>query len=316
MSRGDPVPATPSTPVGVHGPTAAAALLATMSLVWGVHWVVAKVALDAMGPFTFALLRVATGLAAAVALNVALGQLRRPSRADLPIVLSVGLGQVLAGILLMNLALGVMPAGRSAVLVYTMPLWVAVTHVLVLRIRPTRSETLGMVLGLTGVVVLLDPTSLRWSGSGELAGAGMLLLSAMIWGVTTIHVRRHRWRASPLELQPWQLLVALVPITVLAPVIEPGLPVDWNPGTVGLIAYSGPLATAFAMWATQSITRSMGAQSATTGFLAVPLVGLAAGALLLGERLTAADLAGFALIVAGVVATTRVTTGGRDSSVA
>ena len=40
-------------------------------------------------------------------------------------MLSVGLGQVVAGVLIMNIALQVVPAGRSSVLYYTMPLWVA-----------------------------------------------------------------------------------------------------------------------------------------------------------------------------------------------
>lgn len=298
---GQPAPA-------IHSRTAAFVLLVGMILVWGVHWVVAKAGLSLMGPFTYALLRITTGLATAIVISGVRGRARRPDRADIPIVLSVGLGQVAAGIVLMNLALGVMPAGRSAVLVYTMPLWVALFLVLGFRLRPSRGEGLGLVLGLAGVGLLLNPVAIPWSSEGEVIGATLLLVSAMTWGITTIHVRRHRWRASPLDLQPWQFLVALVPLAILALAIEPGLPVEWSLETVLVLAYSGPLATAFAMWASQSITRSLGPQSATTGFLGVPLVGLASGALVLGERLTLADLAGFALIVGGVIATSRSVT--------
>jgi drug/metabolite transporter (DMT)-like permease len=293
----------PGPEVAVHARPAAYALLAGIALVWGGHWVVTKIGLESMPPFTYAVLRVVTGLATLLVLLAARGGVRVPDRRDVPIVLSVGLGQVAAGIALMNLALQVVPAGRSSILVYTMPLWVLVIGAALFAVRPTRGEALGLVLGLAGIVLLLNPAVIDWSTPGELAGAAALLLSAVIWAVTTIHVRRHRWHASPLALQPWQLAVAIVPLGLLMLALEPDRSIGWDPQTVLVILYSGPLATAFAFWASQSVTRSLGPLAATTGFLAVPMVGLAAGSIVLGEPLTVVDLAGFLLIVAGVAAT-------------
>ena len=280
-------------------------LLGLLTLVWGVHWVVAKAGLDYMPPLTYGALRVAGGLATVVVI-LGLGRnLRLPDRRDLPVILSVGLGQVAGGVALMNLALQVVPAGRSSILVYTMPIWVVVIQAAFLRIAPARGEILGLALGLAGIAALLNPVTIDWAAPGGLAGAALLLASAVIWAATSIHVRRHRWAGSPASLQPWQLLVAVVPLALLAMALEPGTPVRWEPATVVILLYSGPLATAFAFWASQSITRSLGPLAATVGFLGVPVVGLASGALLLGEELTAFDLAGFALVAAGVVFVTR-----------
>jgi drug/metabolite transporter (DMT)-like permease len=288
-----------------HGRSAAVVLLALLTLVWGVHWVVAKAGLAYMPPLTYGALRVAGGLAAVVVVVGLRGRLRMPDRRDLPVVLSVGLGQVAGGVALMNLALQVVPAGRSSILVYTMPIWVVVIQAVVLRLAPSGAELAGLAVGLAGIAVLVNPFSIDWSAPGGLAGAGLLLLSAAIWGATSIHVRRHRWTTSPAELQPWQLLVALVPLALLAFALEPGTPVRWELPTVLFLLYSGPLATAFAFWASQSITRSLGPLAATVGFLGVPVVGLAAGALLLGEALTPLDLAGCALVAAGILLVTR-----------
>ena len=63
------------------------------------------------------------------------------------------------------------------------------------------------------------------------------------------------------------------------------------------------LATAFAVWATQAITRSLGPQASATGFLAIPVVGLLSGWLVLGETLGAADVLGFGLVLGGVAVT-------------
>jgi drug/metabolite transporter (DMT)-like permease len=280
-------------------------LLILLTVVWGVHWVVAKAGLDYMPPLTYGALRVAAGLATVIVILGPRSELRLPDRRDLPVVISVGLGQVAGGVALMNLALLVVPAGRSAILVYTMPIWVVVIQATVLRIAPARAELAGLALGLAGIAALLNPVTIDWTAPGGLAGAGLLLLSAVIWAATAIHVRRHRWAGSPAALQPWQLLLAVVPLALLALILEPGTAVRWELATVLILLYSGPLATAFAFWASQSITRTLGPLAATVGFLGVPVVGLASGALILGEQLTAVDVAGFALVAAGIVLVTR-----------
>ncbi len=293
----------------VHSHAAALALLVLLTLIWGVHWVVVKEGLRYMPPLTYASLRVAGGLLTMIGLLAAQGRLRRPDPANLPIMASVGLGQVGAGVAIQVLALQVVPAGRSAVLLYTMPLWVAVLLAIVFRVRPRRNELIGLVLGLAGLAGLLNPAVIDWQSAAELLGTLGLLLNAVIWAGVTIHVRRHHWTQAPLELQPWMLLLALVPLVVLAVLLEPGRAIRWEPMTILILLYSGPLATAFAYWASQAITRSLGAQASGTGFLATPVVGLVSGAVLLGESLGVIDVIGFVLILAGVAVSTFLASG-------
>lgn len=277
-----------------------------LAVVWGVHWVVVKVGLEYLPPFTYAVLRVAGGLATFVVLLGLTGRLVRPARADVPLVLSLGLGQIAVAVVMMNLALQVVSAGRSSVLVYTMPIWVAVLLAIVFRVRPQRWEMIGLVLGIGGLIALLNPASIDWTAPGELAGTLALFVNAITWAAATIVIQRHRWTRTPLELQPWFFLTALPPLIVLALVLEPGRAIRWEPMTVLILLYSGPLATAFATWASQSITRSLGSQASATGFLAVPVIGLASGALILNESLGIADVIGFGLILGGIAATSLV----------
>ena len=287
----------------VNSRSAGLVLLVVLTVVWGTHWAVVKIGLQTMPPLTYATLRVALGLATVLGVLAAQGKLRRLPRGDVSIVLSVGIGQVAAGVLIMNLALQAVAAGRSSVLVYTMPLWVALVLLAAYRVRPRRSELAGLVLGIGGLALLLNPAVIDWGNAGELAGSSALLVNAVLWAGVTIHVRRHHWILSPLELQPWQLLVALVPIAIVAFLVEGFRGVDWHASTVFALLYSAPLATAFGFWASQAVTRALGAQASATGFLAVPVVGLAAGSVLLGESLGPVDLLGFALVLAGVAVT-------------
>ncbi len=283
-----------------------------VALTWGVHWAVIKVGLEYMPPFAYGVLRVVTGLAVVVVILVIRRDLKLPARADVPIILTVGLGPLAATIALSNLALQVVPAGRAGILVYTMPLWVAVFGVLFFHMRLGRSDLAGIALGVAGLIALLNPLVIDWTAPGELLGVVLLLCCSVIWALSTIHIRRHTWHATPLELQPWQLLVATVPLAILAVLFDNGKSIDWTPQTILVLLYSGPLATAFAYWGSQSVTRSLGPLAATTGFLAVPVVALISGLVLLGEPLTIPDVVGVALILAGVATTTF---GGRGAEV-
>jgi drug/metabolite transporter (DMT)-like permease len=289
-------------PVAVHSRSAALVLLAMLSVVWGVHWVVVKQGLAYFPPLTYGALRLVTGLLTMLAILAPGRRLHRPPRADLPVILSVGLVQMAISILIMNFALQAVPAGRSSVLAYAMPLWVALLMWLLFRVVPRRSELAGIVLGVTGVAILVNPTVINWGIPAELAGTLALAAYGVMWAGVTIHIRRHHWHASPLELQPWMLLLATAVVGTAALLFEPGARVDWQPAAVLALLYSGPLATAFAYWASQSITRSLGPLSSAMGFLATPVIGLVAGALILGESLGPVDLAGFGLVIAGIAA--------------
>ena len=279
-------------------------LLALLALVWGVHWSITKIGLDYLPPYTYGALRAGIGLAVMAGISARSGRqgLRLPPREDLPVVLSVGLGQIAAGIILMNVALQSVAPGRSAILVYTMPLWVAVMQIHSLRSGGGLGRQLGgLGLGLAGIVLLVNPLSIDWGESGQLLGTAELLASAVIWAATTIHIRRHHWVATPLELEPWQLLVGFIPLLVAAIAFDGGRPVDVEPISVFAVLYSGILATALAYWLSQSISRALSPLAATMGFLAVPVVGLVSSFVLVGEPLGLLDAVGIGLTFVGIV---------------
>jgi drug/metabolite transporter (DMT)-like permease len=77
--------------------------------------------------------------------------------------------------------------------------------------------------------------------------------------------------------------------------------VQWDLPTALAVLYSGPLATAFAFWASQMIVRTLGPMTTGIGYLGAPLVGVIAGIIVLGEVITALDLAGVLVTGLGIV---------------
>ena len=278
-------------------------LLLLLVVVWGSHWVVVKVGLETIPGFTYGVLRLASGIATLAVLMAATGRLKRPIRGDYPIIVSYGILAVAVMIITMNLALPYIPAGRSSILAYTTPLWIVPIMAVIAHVLPKRAEIVGLVLGMAGLVLLLNPAAIDWGADGALLGSLLLVLGAGSGALAMVHVRMHKWVGTPFDAQIWQLLVALVPMTLLMLLLEGDQlgSIPWDLAALLAVLYSGPLATAFAFWASQMIVKALGPLTAGIGYLGAPAVGVIAGIIVLGEIITPIDIAGIGVTTAGIV---------------
>lgn len=280
--------------------TTALTVLVIMILVWGGNWPVMKIGLRDIAPLQFAFLRFASGAACLFAVLVFTSKFRLPERRDLPVLASVGLIQMGLFLSLVNVALQYVDAGRSAILAYTMPLWVVPLALLFLGEKLNARKTIGLATGFAGIAVLFNPLGFDWTEPATVIGNGLLMLAAFSWACVIVQLRGHRWNLSPLQLAPWQLSLAAIATGLLALIFESGEAISWTPSLWAVLAYNGPLATAFAFWAAVYVSRALPAISSSVGFLGVPVVGYLASALALGEAITLTTGGGLVLIVAGI----------------
>jgi drug/metabolite transporter (DMT)-like permease len=275
-------------------------LAAATVTVLGLNWPIMSAGVDLVPPLWLASFRMA-GAAAVIAIGLATkGELRRPDRADRPILLSVGLGRLGLVTALVFVALSWVPPGRSSIVVYTSALWTAPLAMVFLHERLTGLRVIGVSAGVLGIVLLLEPWTLDWGDTQLLLGLGMLLTAAVVNAASTVHIRGHRWNATPLELMPWQLALAAAPITLLALMGE-GMPdVGWSPDTIGIVAYQIALGSAFGFWGLLTISRSLPAITANLLLMAVPVVGLLSSVVLVDEPLTPTVVCSLALVLTGV----------------
>jgi drug/metabolite transporter (DMT)-like permease len=289
-------------------------LLGMVILVWGMNWPIMKLALNYVPPLTFAVARLVLGGVCLTAVLVARGRFRAPNGQDMPLVLSIGLFQLAAFLGFVHLGLMQVEAGRAVVLCYTTLIWVTPMAVLFLGERLTIMKSLGILFGLGGMFVLFNPSAFDWSDGAILLGNGFLIAGAVAWAICILHVRVHPFRLSPLQLAPWQMLVAIPPLALLAVIWEADATITWSATLWGALAFNGVLATGFALWAWLTLTRALPAITSSIGSLGVPVVGLAASALVLGETITLITGTGFALILAGLALISIETAFGRRAS--
>ena len=274
------------------------ALLGILVVVWAVSWPVIKVGVGVVPPIWFGCLRyvIATVLLAAIA--AAQGRLHLPSRSDRRLVMVSGALQMGAYSALTGLALTKLPAGRASVLGFSTPLWVVPLAVWRKQERLTRSALLGVGIGLGGILVIALPTMARGGAHGA-APYLMLTAAALAWAISIVFVREHRFDAGPLELAPWQTLVASALLCVVALAREGPLP-SLGVRAVVTLAYVGPVATALAYWAMVEIGRRIPASTLSVALLATPSLGLTISTIVQRERIDTPLVAGIVLVAAGI----------------
>lgn len=276
------------------------AALITVVLAWGLVWPVNKVLLESFSPLWAIAIRSAIATVVLIIIALARDRLVLPPPADVPVVLSLALLHMVGFGVLAAWGLQLVPTGRSVVLAYTTPLWVVPGAWLFLHERPTARRIAGVLVGLVGLGVLFNPTTFDWTQRAAVLGNGAIILAAFFWAASILHIRGHRWRSTPLDLVPWQMLLATAIVTSLALTLD-GVPVvTWNGRLIALLLYAGIPGTALAYWATAMASRNLPAVTTSLGLLATPVLSTIVATLWLGEPLTLALVAAIVLILGGV----------------
>lgn len=286
--------------MGSNSPDRSAfALMGLTVLLWGLSWVVMKQMSHLIGPFDLVALRYVIGFVVMFIMLVASGQpLRCP-----PFWLTVGtaLFQATGFQCLAQFALVVGGAGHVAMLSYTMPFWVLLFAWALLGEQPTRAHLFGFLLAALGLVCVIAP----WRGLGGVLSSLLALAGGMSWGIgvalTKLMFLRHK--VNVMTLTGWQMLLGALftlPLVLLVPQMSP----RWGAQLVLGLLYMGVLASAVGWGLWTMVVRRVSASVAGMSALGVPVLTIILAWLLLGERPTALDISGAALMMAGLVVVT------------
>ena len=184
---------------------------------------------------------------------------------------------------------------RVAILAYTMPIWAVVLAWLFLGERPTGTQPIAIGLCVAGLAVLIYPLT----AAGIPLGMVLALATGVSWAAGTVYLKWARIDADPMAVAMWQIVIAFFVIGACMMMFEGGP--DFHAAHVdGVVAtmLSGLLGTGVAYGLWFAIVRRLPAMTASLGVLGSPVIGVIASVLVLGERPTATDIVGFALILA------------------
>ena len=265
--------------------------LVLLGPIWGYGWVATKVALGYSQPLTFAALRL---VLTALCLFLVLIVTRRPLRPPpLGWTTVIGLLQTTAFVGLVMVALHSGGAGKVAVLTYTMPFWLLLLAWGFLGERLRGVQWAAVVLSLAGLLLVVAPWQIQGLMSSVLTVAGGFAWAASALVVKLMQRKHH---VDVISLTTWQMAIGALPLMLIAALTYSGGP-EWTAGFVWGLAYTVIFANAVAWVLWLYALRTLSAGAAGLGTLAIPVVGVVAAWLQLGEVPTLVEGFGMALIV-------------------
>lgn len=266
-------------------------LTAVVPAVWGTTYVVTTELLPPDRPLLAATLR---ALPVGLLLLAATRSLPRGTwwwRSGVLGVLNIGL---FFGLLF--LAAYRLPGGLAATLVSTTPLLVVGLSWPLLGVRPTRTSLAAGTLGVAGVALLV----LRPDARLDAVGAGAAVAAALAFAFGIVLTKRWGRPGGLLAFTAWQLVAGGLALAPFALAIE-GAPPALDSDAILGFAYLGLVGTglAYVLWF-RGIARLAATRVSLLGLFS-PLVAVLIGVAFARERFGAAEAAGIALVLAGVL---------------
>jgi drug/metabolite transporter (DMT)-like permease len=231
---------------------------------------------------------------------------------------AVGILLLMGGNLTLAYAERIVPTGLAALLIAVTPLWFLVLDSLLLGDHHiSRRGTIGLVIGIAGVVVLIWPDLQHSNALGhrELGWSLALQLGSFSWAFGSVLSKKWQTAATdPFGAIAWQMFFAGVANLLFALLVERPSNVAWTFRGVAAILYlvvCGSLIgyTAY-IWLLQHVPTS----KVSTYAYVNPVVAVFLGWLVLHERIDRYILMGSAIIVASVVLVTSAKVSRRPST--
>ena len=267
--------------------------------IWGGMYVVSKVVMEVIPPFTLITLRLVLGsmvLGFIVVMQGGLGFTRRQ------VWQVVGVGWIGYGVSLGFQFVGtkLSTASNGALVTSATPAFVLLYGAWILGERITKRRMAALGLATLGVIAVIDPRTARLS-SDLFWGNLSLVAAAITWALYSVLIRKVTRDMDTLRVSLvafWGGFFVAVPLGI------------WELNTIGVgeittgliagVLFLGIISTALAMYLWNTAFALLEAGVASLTFFAQPVVGAVLGAYFLGERLTPLFLVGGMLIGLGI----------------
>ncbi|MBJ7356880.1 EamA family transporter [Nocardioides sp.] len=274
-------------------------LAALVALIWGVNFLVIDWGMVGVPPLLFLAFRFVAVALPAVFL------VRRPP-VSWRVLTVVGLTMSLGQFSLLYLALDQgMPPGLAGLVLQAQVVFTVVLSAAALREVPSRQQTLGVLLGFSGLMVIAAGRG----GSVPLVALLLTLLAALSWATGNVVVRAAKVPGG-LGLTVWSALVVPVPALALALVVDGRSGVADGLAAFGWeaalsTAYTAVLASLVGYAIFNSLLARWPAAAVVPWILLVPVVSMSAAWVVLGDTPAPGEVAGGVVMLAGLLVALR-----------
>lgn len=281
----------------------------TAASIWGGMYVVSKVVLEVIPPFTLLLIRLIMG---ALGLGIVIYFRNRKTKTVQPISREIFWRSFLVGVVGYGISLGfqfvgtkLSTASNGSLVTSATPAFVLLFAPFLLGEKPTTRRVIALVLSTLGVLAVIDPRTAELSPS-LFWGNMSLLAAALTWALYSVLVRKVS-QTQDLLTSSTIMLLGGVPSSIAFSIWEIntiGIG-EITLGIIGGLLFLGIVSTAIAMFLWNYAFAELPAAVASLTFFAQPVVGSLLGWFFLSEEITKLFIAGGILIGIGIIVASR-----------
>jgi O-acetylserine/cysteine efflux transporter len=263
-------------------------------VIWGVNFIAIDFGLDGVPPLLFLAMRFVLVAIPAVFFL-------KPPKIGWRNILLIGtfLSLLQFALLYLSLSLG-MPPGLASLLHQSQVVLTVVVSAIVLRERPTRRQLIGIIVGMTGLAIVVV-------GHGQAAPwlpVVILLLGSLSWAIGNVLSRRVKAKAS-LSLVVWSGMVVPIPAFALSLLID-SPPVVFDAiahlNWVNILStlYTAVLSSLVGYGIWNHLLARYPTSAVVPFSLLIPIVGIVSAWIVINERPTLTEIVGGAVMLVGL----------------
>ncbi|MCC6476706.1 DMT family transporter [bacterium] len=267
-------------------------------LAWGSSFLWIKLSLRELGPMTMVGYRLLFGLATIYAVTTRMKFKVRYSGIEFWLPFLLGITSVAIPISLIGFAETRIDSGLAGVLNATMPLWtMIIAHFALHDDRLTTAKILGLISGIAGIVILLDPDL---GATGDVVGQIAMIAATLFYALSAVSMRKWLRGVHPFQTSGPLMIGGAVFIWIAAAIFESPLVVPREPITWIAVAWMGILGMGFSTLAWFYLINHWGASRTSMVTFLFPPAAVALGILFLDEAFQWKIVWGALLIVMGI----------------
>ena len=285
-------------------------LASATAFIWGLSFLSIKTAVAVIPPMSLGLARFVVAGAVFVVIFVAMRKRPRLAARDIPLMAGTGLVGITLYFVGENNGIMLLSASEASIIVGSIPVLTMLAERVFMKAGLTRLQYGGAAMSAAGVALMVVE-SLRLSAAP--LGYLYMGIAALAWVAYAILTRPLFEKYESLEISFWQSLFGAAGFVPLALSEK----VEWaaiTPVIVANVLYLGIFCSALGYLFYVISLQTLGAGVSSVFINLIPVVSVAASFVVLGERLSPAQLAGGAVAVAGVYLTSLSRPGNRRTA--
>lgn len=276
--------------------------LIIVAVIWALNFSIIKVTLEEIGPFAFNALRFVFAAGLLIAVTKWRGFKVIVKKEHLIPVIGIGLVGNLVYQVLFIVGVNLTNAANSAVILGTIPVWIALMAHLFTDEKLSTTKTLGIMFAFGGVGLIIFGRSAGFSfSSTSVLGDIVVLFSAIAWASYTILSKKYLKEYNSTQYSAFISLIGVITLVLVG--VPDLLKTDYSSislaGYAGIL-YSGLLSVGLAYLIWNRGVHKIGAVRTAAYQNLVPVLGVVFGVVLLNESLNLLQYLGSGSVLVGI----------------